>query len=36
MLVQFIEDDEQIQIHVFQVHALVSTGTNIDSGDLCN
>ncbi|MNT42511.1 hypothetical protein D3C72_1789350 [compost metagenome] len=31
MLVQFIEDDQQIQVHVFQVHALVST--NIDSGD---
>ncbi|MNV60600.1 hypothetical protein D3C71_1530700 [compost metagenome] len=31
MLLQFIEDDQQIQVHVFQVHALVST--NIDSGD---
>jgi len=29
--VQFVEDDQQVQVHVFQVHALVST--NIDSGD---
>ncbi|KAG1253035.1 hypothetical protein G6F65_017654 [Rhizopus arrhizus] len=32
VLLQFIEDDQQIQVHVFQVHALVST--NIDFGDL--
>ncbi|MNI72244.1 hypothetical protein D3C73_1281730 [compost metagenome] len=31
MLVQFVKDDQQVQVHVFQVHALVST--NIDFGD---
>lgn len=34
VLLQLVEDDQQVQVQVFQVHAHVST--NIHSGDLFN